>query len=92
MATQNGVAPIGQAQSAPTTDRQMKAVRFHGKEDIRLEEIPEPVCGKGQIKIRPAWCGICGRVSDGQMQPMTLLMTTVSLETSETRRSTDLCQ
>lgn len=40
----------------------MNAVRFHGKEDIRFEQVPEPECGKGQIKIKPAWCGICGRV------------------------------
>ncbi|EMC96855.1 hypothetical protein BAUCODRAFT_90175 [Baudoinia panamericana UAMH 10762] len=38
----------------------MKAVRFHGKEDLRVEDIPEPKCGKGQIKVKPAWCGICG--------------------------------
>jgi len=40
----------------------MNAVRFHGKEDLRFEQVPEPECGKGQIKIKPAWCGICGRV------------------------------
>lgn len=39
---------------------QMKAVRYHGKEDLRFEEIAEPKCGKGQIKVAPAWCGICG--------------------------------
>src|ERR1700753_1248702 len=38
----------------------MKAVRFHGKEDLRFEDIPEPQVGKGQIKVQPAWCGICG--------------------------------
>ncbi|KAF2717792.1 GroES-like protein [Polychaeton citri CBS 116435] len=38
----------------------MKAVRFHGKEDLRYEDIPEPRCGPGQIKIAPAWCGVCG--------------------------------
>ncbi|KAK4994344.1 hypothetical protein LTR28_000908 [Elasticomyces elasticus] len=38
----------------------MKAVRFHGKEDLRLENIPKPKCGKGQIMVKPAWCGICG--------------------------------
>lgn len=38
----------------------MKAVRFHGKNDLRYEDIPNPTCGKGQIKIKPAWCGICG--------------------------------
>lgn len=38
----------------------MRAVRFHGKEDLRFENIPTPKCGKGQLKIKPAWCGICG--------------------------------
>ncbi|KIN03268.1 hypothetical protein OIDMADRAFT_120325 [Oidiodendron maius Zn] len=38
----------------------MQAVRFHGKNDIRLEEIPIPVCGRGQVKVRPAFVGICG--------------------------------
>ena len=40
----------------------MNAVRFHGREDLRFEQIPEPECGKGQVKVKPAWCGICGRV------------------------------
>lgn len=38
----------------------MKAVRFHGKEDLRFEDIPVPKTGKGQVKLRPAWVGICG--------------------------------
>ena len=38
----------------------MKALRIHGKEDLRLEEIQSPQCGDGQIMIKPAWCGICG--------------------------------
>ncbi|KAJ5098177.1 hypothetical protein N7532_005178 [Penicillium argentinense] len=38
----------------------MRAVRFHGREDVRLDEISEPVCGHGQVKIRPAFVGICG--------------------------------
>jgi hypothetical protein len=29
----------------------MQAVRFHGKTDIRLEEIPIPVCNKRQVKL-----------------------------------------
>lgn len=39
---------------------QMNAVRFHGQKDIRLEKIPIPQCGKGQVKIAPKFCGICG--------------------------------
>jgi D-arabinose 1-dehydrogenase-like Zn-dependent alcohol dehydrogenase len=45
-----------------SSEKLMNAVRFHGREDLRFEQIPEPECGKGQIKIKPAWCGICGRV------------------------------
>lgn len=33
--------------TAPT----MKSVRFHGPRDIRLDEVEEPVCGKGQVKV-----------------------------------------
>ncbi|RDW78631.1 2,3-butanediol dehydrogenase [Aspergillus mulundensis] len=38
----------------------MRAVRFHGRRDIRIDQIDEPVCGEGQVKIRPAFVGICG--------------------------------
>ncbi|KAJ6133850.1 hypothetical protein N7523_000172 [Penicillium sp. IBT 18751x] len=38
----------------------MKSVRFHGPGDIRVDEIEEPLCGKGQVKMRPAYVGICG--------------------------------
>ncbi|OJJ73430.1 hypothetical protein ASPBRDRAFT_121661 [Aspergillus brasiliensis CBS 101740] len=38
----------------------MKAARFHGRGDIRVEEIEEPTCGKGQVKMRPTFVGICG--------------------------------
>lgn len=39
----------------------MKAVRFHGKEDLRFEDIPEPLVGPGQVKVKPAWCGLTKR-------------------------------
>ncbi|KAJ5584857.1 uncharacterized protein N7459_004657 [Penicillium hispanicum] len=38
----------------------MQSVRFHGPRDIRIDEVEEPVCGKGQVKMRPAYVGICG--------------------------------
>ncbi|CAL9280069.1 2,3-butanediol dehydrogenase [Streptomyces sp. SudanB182_2057] len=38
----------------------MKAARFYGKEDLRIEEVPEPVPGPGQVKLRNAYAGICG--------------------------------
>ena len=38
----------------------MKAARFHGRKDIRIENIPEPVLRPGAVAIDVAWCGICG--------------------------------
>ena len=38
----------------------MRAVMFHGKEDLRVEEVAEPSPGPGQVKIRNAFSGICG--------------------------------
>lgn len=38
----------------------MKAARFHGPRDIRIEDIPEPELRAGAVAIDVAWCGICG--------------------------------
>jgi (R,R)-butanediol dehydrogenase/meso-butanediol dehydrogenase/diacetyl reductase len=39
----------------------MKAIRWHGRNDVRLDDIPEPPApGPGQVKVRVLWCGICG--------------------------------
>ncbi|KAF2806416.1 GroES-like protein [Mytilinidion resinicola] len=38
----------------------MRAARYYGKEDIRIEQIDEAPCGEGQVRIAPAFVGICG--------------------------------
>jgi (R,R)-butanediol dehydrogenase/meso-butanediol dehydrogenase/diacetyl reductase len=38
----------------------MKALRWHGKKDLRFEDVPEPYPGPGQLKIRINKIGICG--------------------------------
>ncbi|OAL46600.1 GroES-like protein [Pyrenochaeta sp. DS3sAY3a] len=38
----------------------MRAARYYGKEDIRIENVDEQECGQGQIRIAPAYVGICG--------------------------------
>jgi (R,R)-butanediol dehydrogenase/meso-butanediol dehydrogenase/diacetyl reductase len=39
----------------------MRAVRWHGRHDVRLDDVPEPPApGPGEILIDVAWCGICG--------------------------------
>jgi (R,R)-butanediol dehydrogenase/meso-butanediol dehydrogenase/diacetyl reductase len=39
----------------------MKAAKWYAKKDIRVENVPEPAAPKaGEVKIKVAWCGICG--------------------------------
>lgn len=38
----------------------MKAARYYGKEDVRIEDIPLPIPKDGQVQIRVAFNGICG--------------------------------
>lgn len=41
--------------------KKMRAVQFYDKEDIRLNEnIDIPVALEGQVRIKPAFVGICG--------------------------------
>ena len=37
----------------------MKALVYHGNKDLRLEDIPEPQPGPGEVKLRIDHCGIC---------------------------------
>jgi (R,R)-butanediol dehydrogenase/meso-butanediol dehydrogenase/diacetyl reductase len=38
----------------------MRAARYHGREDIRLETVAEPTVGAGDVKLRVLYAGICG--------------------------------
>ena len=38
----------------------MQAVVYHGVNDVRLEEVPVPEIGRGEILLRVHTCGICG--------------------------------
>ncbi len=39
----------------------MRAARFHGRRDIRIEEVPEPRLGAADdVLLKVHWCGICG--------------------------------
>ncbi|KNG89589.1 putative alcohol dehydrogenase [Aspergillus nomiae NRRL 13137] len=56
----NTTLDTGTVRATLKTTRLMEAVRFHGPRDIRVETIDEPICGKGEVKIRPAFVGLCG--------------------------------
>ncbi len=38
----------------------MRALRYHGKGDVRIEDVEEPEVRPGTVKIKPAFTGICG--------------------------------
>lgn len=38
----------------------MKAARYYARNDVRIEDVPEPVLEPGTVGIDIAYCGICG--------------------------------
>jgi (R,R)-butanediol dehydrogenase/meso-butanediol dehydrogenase/diacetyl reductase len=38
----------------------MRAARFHAREDVRIDDLPEPETTDGTVKVKVDWCGICG--------------------------------
>ncbi|MBN1836527.1 MAG: alcohol dehydrogenase catalytic domain-containing protein [Spirochaetales bacterium] len=38
----------------------MRAVVFHGQEDVRVERVPVPACGEEELRVRIEACAICG--------------------------------
>ncbi|HEU0197685.1 MAG TPA: zinc-binding dehydrogenase [Nevskiaceae bacterium] len=42
------------------TDSMMKLARVHGPDDVRLDDVPVPTAGAGEVVVRVAACGICG--------------------------------
>ncbi|KAI9716652.1 MAG: hypothetical protein M1812_005190 [Candelaria pacifica] len=62
----------------------MKAVRFYGQKDIRLEDIEVPKLSKGQVKLKPAFVGICGSDLHEYLEGANLIPTTPHPITGET--------
>jgi len=57
MATQISRAEISSKPKIPTT---MRAVVYRGVNDMRLETVPVPEIGPGELLVKVATCGICG--------------------------------
>src|SRR5919201_2203955 len=38
----------------------MRAARWHGRNDVRVETVPDPTPGPGDVVIRVGYCGACG--------------------------------
>ena len=50
--------PELRAQSFSATE--MRAAVYHGQNDVRMETVPVPEIGAGEILVRIHTCGICG--------------------------------
>jgi L-iditol 2-dehydrogenase len=48
---------VAETQTIPST---MKAAVYRGVNDVRLEDVPVPEIGRGEILVRVHTCGICG--------------------------------
>ncbi len=57
MATQSSNAESRTEAKIPVT---MRAVVYHGVNDLRLETVPVPAIGPGELLVKIASCGICG--------------------------------
>ena len=57
MATQISTAQYEVETQIPST---MRAVVYHGINDMRVEAVPVPAIGRGELLVRIATCGICG--------------------------------
>ena len=40
--------------------RTIRAARYHGNKDIRVEDVPTPALKPGTALVEVEWCGICG--------------------------------
>jgi len=61
MATQTSIAKLGpKFQADAKLPSTMRAVVYRGINDMRLETVPVPQIGPGELLIRIATCGICG--------------------------------
>ncbi len=53
----------------------MRAVVYYGRGDVRVERIPVPVCGDGELRVKVDACAVCGsdlktyRAGNPRMKP-----------------------
>src|ERR1700681_512267 len=48
------------AAGSSVATRTMRAAVYRGKDDVRLETVPVPEIGTGELLVRIHTCGICG--------------------------------
>jgi len=53
------VQPMSEARSINLPEKMLAAV-YHGRNDVRVETVPVPEVGRGELLLRVHTCGICG--------------------------------
>lgn len=55
----------------------MKAAIYYGQDDIRIEDVPKPWIGPGEMLVRVRGCGLCGsdivKIVQGTVEPPAVL-------------------
>lgn len=51
---------MGVTEVSNRIEETMRAARWHGRRDVRVEEVPVPTTGAEQVLVEVEWCGICG--------------------------------
>jgi (R,R)-butanediol dehydrogenase/meso-butanediol dehydrogenase/diacetyl reductase len=54
----------------------MQAARWHAREDVRVEEVPVPEPGPGEVLLKVTWCGICGTDMEEYLHGPSVISTT----------------
>src|ERR1039458_6412534 len=52
--------PNAESQAEGKIPSSMRAVVYRGVDDLRLETVPVPVIGPGELLVKVATCGVCG--------------------------------
>jgi hypothetical protein len=68
--------------ASPAAEGTMNALRFHGQKDLRYEKIPIPQVKAGQVKVKPAWVGICGSGMNPDVKVEALRLTLIYTSTN----------
>lgn len=50
----------------------MKALRYYGRRDMRLDQVAEPQAGSNEVKVEVGFCGICGSDVHGYLEGLAI--------------------
>ena len=58
--TPANINQIPRAETAEHQTHNMRAARYYGTKDVRVEDVEPPTPSENQVLVETAWCGLCG--------------------------------